>query len=248
VAVISLLMGKTFGLSEADMMDLGVGSLMHDIGKIELPDRVRHREEHFTQAELHLYQEHVPHGVNLARKMGLKPGASLIIGQHHEHADGSGFPLRLNADRMSPGARIVALVNRYDNLCNPHVPSKALTPHEALSLLFAQGKSKFDTAILSAFIKMMGVYPPGSTVQLTDDRYAMVMAVNSNRPLKPRVLVHEPKMPRDEALLLDLETDPRLGIRRSIKPQQLPPDSISNLSPRQRVAYFFEPAPAERTA
>jgi len=241
VAVISLLMGKTFGLSEAEMMDVGVGALLHDIGKIELPDRVRHREEHFTHAENQFYQEHVTHGVTLAKKMGLQPGATLVIAQHHEHADGSGFPQKLNSDRMSTAARIVSLVNRYDNLCNPHVPSRALTPHEALSTLFAQSKAKFDTAILGAFIRMMGVYPPGSTVQLTDDRYAMVVSVNSTRPLKPRVLVHDAKVPRDEALILDLEQTPRLGIRRSLKPQQLPTTSLIYLSPRARVAYFFEP-------
>jgi hypothetical protein len=129
-------------------------------------------------------------------------------------------------------------------MCNPHVPSRALTPHEALSLLFAQGKNRYDTAILGAFIRMMGVYPPGSTVQLTDDRYAMVAQVNSSRPLKPRVLVHELGVPRDEALLLDLEVAEggRLGIRRSLKPQQLPVDALNYLSPRARVGYFFEPA------
>lgn len=241
VAVISLLMGKTFGLSAAEMVDLGVGSMLHDIGKIELPDRVRHREEHFTPAENQFYQEHVAHGVTLSKKMGLKPGATLVIAQHHEHADGSGFPLKLNSDRMTTAARIVSLVNRYDNMCNPHVPSRALTPHEALSLLFAQGKNRYDTAILGAFIKMMGVYPPGSVVQLTDDRFALVVSVNSARPLKPRVMVHEPRVPRDEALLLNLEADPRLGIRRSLKPQQLPAESLDYLSPRPRVAYFFEP-------
>lgn len=240
VAVISMLMGKTFGLSASEMMDLGVGAMLHDIGKIELPDRLRHREEHFSSAEVLAYQEHVAHGVTIGRKMGLKPGASLVIAQHHEHADSSGFPLKLNADRMSTASRIVSLVNRYDNLCNPNVPSRALTPHEALSLLFAQGKTKFETSILGGFIRMMGVYPPGSAVQLTDDRYAMVMSVNSARPLKPRVLVHDSKVSRDEALLLDLETEPRLGIRRSLKPQQLPPESLNFLSPRTRVAYFFE--------
>ena len=249
VAVISLLMGKTFGLSAAELVDLGVGAMLHDIGKIELPDRVRHREEHFTPAENQFYQEHVSHGVTLAKKMSLKPGATLVIAQHHEHADGSGFPLKLNSDRMTTAARIVSLVNRYDNMCNPHVPSRALTPHEALSLLFAQGKNRYDTAILGAFIKMMGVYPPGSVVQLTDDRYAMVVSVNSARPLKPRVMVHEPRVPREEALLLNLEYDPRLGIRRSLKPQQLPPESMEYLSPRLRVAYFFEPelSPLETT-
>jgi hypothetical protein len=169
----------------------------------------------------------------------------MVIAQHHEHADGSGFPLHLNTDRMTAAARIVALVNRYDNLCNPQVAAKALTPHESLSLLFAQGKNKFDTAILGAFIRMMGVYPAGSTVQLTDDRYAMVVGVNSSRPLKPRVLVHEPKVSRDEALIVDLEATPGLGIRRSIRPMQLPVASLDYLAPRPRVAYFFEAAPQE---
>lgn len=250
VAVISLLMGKTFGLSTEEMVDLGVGAMLHDIGKIELPDRVRHREEHFTAAESQFYQEHVAHGVTFAKKMGLSAGASLVIAQHHENADGSGFPLKLSSDRMTTGARIVALVNRYDNMCNPHVPSRALTPHEALSLLFAQGKNRYDTAILGAFIRMMGVYPPGSVVQLTDDRYAQVVSVNSSRPLKPRVMVHDPRISRDEALVLNLENEPRLGIRRSLKPQALPRESLDYLSPRQRVAYFFEvdAVPMEKAA
>ena len=64
---------------------------------------------------------------------------------------------------------------------------------------------------------MMGVYPPGSTVQLTDDRYALVVAVNSARPLKPNVLVHDAATPRDDALVLDLETAAGLGIRRSVR-------------------------------
>jgi len=240
VTVISLLMGRTFGLSETDMLDLGVGAMLHDIGKIDLPDRVRHRDDQFTGAEVRFYEEHVANGVGHARKMGLSGGATLVIAQHHEHADGTGFPQRLNTDRMTAASRIVSLVNRYDNLCNPHMASKALTPHESLSLLFAQGKTKFDTAILGAFIRMMGVYPAGSTVQLTDDRYAMVVGVNSTRPLKPRVLVHEPGVPRDEALIVDLESCPGLGIRRSIKPLQLPVPSLEYLAPRPRVAYFFE--------
>jgi putative nucleotidyltransferase with HDIG domain len=247
VTVISLLMGRSFGLSEADMTDLGVGAMLHDIGKLELPERVRHRDDQFSGAELRYYEEHVAHGVAQARKMGLSPGATMVIAEHHEHADGSGFPLHLNTDRMTTAARIVALVNRYDNLCNPNVTAAAaLTPHEALSLLFAQGKSRFDTAILGAFIRMMGVYPAGSTVQLTDDRFAMVVAVNSSRPLKPRVLVHEPKLPRDEALIVDLEATPGVGIRRSIKPLQLPATALDYLAPRPRVAYFFEPSALPR--
>jgi hypothetical protein len=98
--------------------------------------------------------------------------------------------------------------------------------------------------MLNAFIRMMGVYPPGSVVQLTDERYAMVVSVNSSRPLKPRVLVHDPKVPRDEALHIDLEAHPTLGIRRSIKPALLPRPALDYLAPGQRIAYFFEPAVA----
>ena len=211
-----------------------------------MPARLRHREDNFSPSEVRVYEEHVELGLVQARRMGLSAGATAVLAQHHEHADSTGFPNHLNSDRMTMAARIVALVNRYDNLCNPHLLARALTPHESLSLLFAQGRSKYDTSILGAFIKMMGVYPPGSTVQLTDDRYGLVVAVNSARPLKPQVLVYDAGTPRDEALVLDLETAPGLGIRRSIKPQQLPPTAAEYLAPSPRVAYFFEPsAPVE---
>jgi len=234
-------MGRSFGLGQSELLDLGVGAMLHDIGKIDLPERVRHRHDDFSAAESTFYEQHVTHGVARASKMRLSAGATLVIAQHHEHADGSGFPIGLGSERMTPASCIVALVNRYDNLCNPVLPSKALTPHEALSLLFAQGKNKVDPTILGAFIKMMGVYPPGSVVQLTDDRFAVVVGVNSARPLKPRVLTHDPKVPADEALIVDLEAAVGLGIRRSIKPAALPCEALASLSPRRRVAYFFEP-------
>ena len=244
VAIVSLLMGRCFGFDADDMMDVGVGAMLHDVGKLELPARLRHREESFSPNELRLYREHVALGVAQAKRMGLSAGASAVIAQHHEHADSSGFPDGLNSDRMTMAARIVALVDRYDNLCNPHLSARGLTPHESVSLLFAQGRSKYDTSILGAFIKMLGVYPPGSVVQLTDDRYASVIATNSSRPLKPNVLVHDAGVPRDEALVVDLESVPGLGIRRSVRLQQLPPPVADYLAPSTRVSYFFEPANA----
>jgi HD-GYP domain-containing protein (c-di-GMP phosphodiesterase class II) len=244
VGIISLLMGRCFGFGDEEMQDLGVGAMLHDVGKIEMPARLRHREDNFSPNEVRAYEEHVEMGLVQARRMGLSAGAMAVIGQHHEHADGSGFPGKLNSDRMTMAARIVALVNRYDNLCNPHLLAKALTPHESLSLLFAQGRAKFDTSILGAFIKMMGVYPPGSTVQLTDDRYALVVAVNSARPLKPTVIVHDAATPRADALVLDLEKAGGIGIRRSVRAQQLPPTALDYLAPGARVTYFFEPSAA----
>jgi HD-GYP domain-containing protein (c-di-GMP phosphodiesterase class II) len=247
---VSLLIGRTLGLTDVDMLDLGVGALLHDVGKLDVPDRLRHLEDGFTAAELNGYRDHVAKGMLTGRRMALGAGALAVIAQHHEHADGSGFPLRLAADRLTLGARIVAIVNRYDNLCNPATRTIALTPHEAVAMLFAQSRSRYDPPVLNAFIRMMGVYPAGSLVQLTDDRYAMVVGVNSSRPLKPRVLVHEaaggrnsPRARSSEATtqLLDLEREVDLGIRRSLAAAKLPPHVLAALDPRPRVSYYFEP-------
>ncbi|MDP1900267.1 MAG: DUF3391 domain-containing protein [Rubrivivax sp.] len=247
-SVISLLIGRTLGLEEAEMLDLGVGALMHDVGKLEVDERFRHAEDGFSAAEQTAYRSHVAKGVILGHRMGLRVGALTVLAQHHEHADGSGFPQHLAGEGIVLAARIVSIVNRFDNLCNPGTRALALTPHEAVSLLFAQGRSQHDAAVLTSFIRMMGVYPAGSLVQLTDDRYAMVVGVNSSRPLKPRVLVHDARSAGPDVQWLDLEQEPQLGIRRSLPASKLPPAALQALDPRPRVAYFFEPATHELPA
>lgn len=242
VSIIALLLGRNFGLSQSELQELGVGAMLHDIGKIDIPERLRHLDERFSPDEVKAYREHVVLGLARGQKMRLSAGVMQVIAQHHEMADGSGFPLGLGSERMGDAARIVAMVNAYDTLCNPPMATRGVTPHEALAQMFTQGKKRFDTALLGAFIKMMGVYPAGSTVQLTDERFAVVVSVNSARPLKPRVMVHDAKVPRDEALVIDIGEQPGLGIRRSIKPDQLPTPALHYLAPRQRVVYYFEPA------
>ena len=241
VAVISLLLGRLLGLENAEMIDLGVGAILHDAGRIDLPERLRRPDDGFSAAEHEAYRGHVGLGVAHGRRMQLSPGALLVLAQHHENADGSGFPLKLVTDRMSVPARIVALVDRFDMLCNPAPRARALTPHEALSLMFAQCRTQYDTTMLNAFIRMVGVYPAGSVVQLTDDRFALVVGVNSSRPLKPRVLVHDPAAPRDGAQQLNLELATDLGIRRGVQRQALPPSTLAFLAPPPRIGYFFEP-------
>ena len=176
--------------------------------------------------------------------MDLSSSVLIAIAQHHEAADGSGFPLGLLGEDLSPAGRILALVNRYDGLCNPANHADALTPHEALSVLFSRMKAHFDAVTLNAFIRMMGVYPPGSVVQLVNGLYALVISVNSARPLRPKVIVHDPATPQEQASVLDLESLPELGILRSLKPSQLPRAALDYLSPRQRIYYFFERAVA----
>jgi len=227
-------------LDEATMLDIGVGALLHDIGKQSLPDRIRIRSNTFTAVEERIYREHVSLGLQIAQKMGATAEVQSVIAQHHETADGKGYPKGLSGANMSQAAKVVTLVNAYDNLCNPGNPASASTPHEAVSLMFAQLKPRFDPSCLTAFIRLMGVYPPGSVVQLSDERFALVVSVNPDRPLKPTVLIFDPKIPRDEALLLDLHTDPTLSIRRSLHPRNLTRAVLDYLSPRKRMSYFFE--------
>lgn len=242
VSVICLLLGRAMGLNAAQLTQLGAGALLHDIGKVELPERLRWRDSQLSHAERKLYEEHVDRGVTLGRTMKLPEEVVALIAQHHELADGRGYPLKLTNEHITPLARIVALVNHYDNLCNPSNPADAVTPHEALSLIYAQMKRQFDTQVLSLFIRMMGIYPPGSVVELSDGRIGLVVSVNSSRPLKPSIILHEPRVPRDEALVENLELFPELSIRRSLKPIQLPKVAFDYLSPQSRMCYFFERA------
>lgn len=240
VSVLSILLGRALRFDDAKLGVLGLGAMLHDIGKLELPDRLRWRDDHAPAVERRLFQGHAAHGVALGKKMGLSTEVLEVIAQHHEHADGSGYPSGLKGEQIKPLARVVGLVNQYDNLCNPGNPAQALTPHDALALIFARQRDAFDAAVLAAFIRMMGVYPPGSVLQLNDERYAIVVSVNSDRPLKPRILIHEPEVPSDEALVFDLEHHPELGIQRAIKPVELPRAVFDYLSPRKRMCYFFE--------
>ncbi len=247
VGVLSILLGRALRFDTALLAQLGLGALLHDIGKLELPDRLRWRNDQLPAAERRLFQSHVAHGVVLAKKMELPTAVIDVIAQHHEYANGSGYPQGLKGEQITPSARIVALVNQYDNLCNPGNPAQAMTPHDALAVIFARQRDAFDAAVLAAFIRMMGVYPPGSVLQLSDQRFAIVVSVNSERPLKPRIIIHEPEVPADEAIEVDLEHQPEIDIQRAIKPLQLPRAVFDYLSPRKRMCYFFERSMSTQT-
>ena len=242
VMVLCLLMGKVQGMDAAALQQLGLAALLHDLGKLNLPTYLAQPAPHWTKRDRERFEGHVGASVVLAERMQLSSAVLTAIAQHHERADGTGFPLHLLGEDMAAAGKVLALVNRYDNLCNPPISADALTPHEALSVIFAQFQAHFDPVVLNSFIRMLGVYPPGSFVQLLDDSYALVVSVNASRPLRPGVIVYQPHVPRQQALVLQLESVPAQGIRRSLRPAQLPREALAYLSPRQRISYFFAPA------
>lgn len=240
VAVLAMLLGKDLGLSDEEVKLLGLGSLFHDIGKVEIPDWLLKKDAGLTRAEKNLLQQHCQYGVPIAQKLELPAKAIEIVLQHHECVDGSGYPNKLKGEKISKLARIVAIVNTYDNLCNQPNPDDSLSPYEALSTMFARQRSLFDTEPLNVFIHCMGVYPPGTIVRLSDESIGMVISVNSALPLRPSILIYDPAVPVEEAMIVDLVSEPELSVVASIKPKQLDRKVYDYLSPRKRMMYYFD--------
>lgn len=240
-SILSMMLAKELGLTMDEGRELGLAALFHDIGLIEIPDKVLKKSpDEYTHAETELRKLHCEYGVRIVRQANLGETVQTIILQHHEMVDGSGYPQGMKREAMHALARIVSLVNHYDNLCNPMDIAKALTPHEALSLMFAQRRARFDPAILQILIRCLGVYPPGSVVKLSNDALALVQSVNPQKPLRPWVMIYDPEVPKDEAIMLDLEQEPDINISKAIRPAQLPANVFDYLSPRKRVTYFFD--------
>jgi putative nucleotidyltransferase with HDIG domain len=241
VTILAMMLAQDMGMDVAAARDLGIGAMVHDVGLMDIPDRVlRKSPEEYNNAERHLRQQHVEYGTNIGVKLGLKPGALAVVAQHHELADGSGYPRAMTSEKMTVAARLVSLVNYYDNLCNPVDIKRAMTPHQALSFMFAQKRSKFDVKALQLMIRSLGVYPPGSVVQLSSDMLGMVTSVNPKKPLRPWVLIYDPSVPKEEAIMIDLEKETEINITKSISPALLPPKVAAYLNPRKRVTYFFD--------
>jgi len=241
VAILSMMLARECSFQPQDIKTLGMGCLFHDIGKVEIPDRIVNARHELSKAEQNLLQLHCAYGVKIGEKIGLPKGAIDIIRQHHEFADGSGYPEHLTSDKTSILAKVVCIVNTYDNLCNRPNPADSLSPYEALVHMFSHMRKQFDEAPLKIFIRCMGVYPPGTIVKLNDGTYAMVVSVNSGKALRPTVLIYDQSVPKDEAIILDLSNDPNLEVKESVKPDMLPRDVYAYLSPRKRMTYYFDP-------
>jgi HD-GYP domain-containing protein (c-di-GMP phosphodiesterase class II) len=241
VTVLSLLLGKEAGLDEEQMRLLGLGALFHDIGKVDVPARVL-RNSRRPPAEEQFYQAHVGYGIKHAAPMTeMATPARNIIACHHEHWDGSGFPNRLAGAKIPRLARIAAIANRYDNLCNPFDLAQARTPSEAVAHLFRNEAGHFDPELLQLFVKTVGVYPPGCFVALDDGSIGLVVEANTADLLRPLVMLHDPDIPRDEALLVDL-ADGALKIESAVNPGKLPLATVEYLAPRGRIDYYIEGA------
>ena len=239
VMTLALLLGKQAKLPSEALRALGVAALLHDIGKSAInPSILRNtaRNKH----EEALYQTHCRVGYESAlRAKSLAPPMLDAILHHHERMDGKGFPDGLSGKQIHVASRVVAIANRFDNLSNPVDPRRALSPAEALATMWSKEKDAFDSVLLQLFVRAMGVYPPGSVVQLSDGRVgAVVASAGPGAPLSPQVMIYDPEIPRRQAIIVDLAKESAIKIERSLRLQDRSDDELDYLLPRRKLNWF----------
>ncbi|GAA5218820.1 HD-GYP domain-containing protein [Corallincola platygyrae] len=240
VSVLSMLLGKSKGLSKDEITWLGMAGLFHDIGKMKIPTQILNKTGPLNTAEKNFLQLHPKYSIELlAHGEDFPEQATTIISQHHEYADGSGYPKGLTAEKLSPLSLLLALVNEYDSLCHPNDIKKARTPYSALSYIFKSCKSKFAAEDIELMVKHLGVFPPGTVVQLSNNQVGLVISVNQTKLLYPNVLLYDPGIPRTEATIVNLE-EVDFSIAKALPPRRLKPEVYEYLNPRTRISYYFD--------
>jgi len=241
VTMLSLVLAKEAQLGAEEMRALGLGTLLHDIGREKIPSQILLNKAPWTKAELSFCQQHVTYGVDMAHRLPGMPAAALdVIAMHHELLDGSGYPGRLAGEQIGRLARIACIANAFDHYCNRINPAESMTPAEAIAFMFKKEPGKYDPVLLQLFVRCMGIYPPGSVVQLNNGQIGLIMSVNPGRLLHPSLLIYDPDVPKEEALWLDMREAPELSVAKTLRPAELDMAVIAYLDPRTRISYFTE--------
>ncbi|WP_320172046.1 HD-GYP domain-containing protein [Maridesulfovibrio sp.] len=190
VNLYALLLGKAIGLDREKLKKLGLAAMFHDVGKGRIPGKVLNKPGKLTDSEFAVMKGHPLLGLKvLSQVRGLENDVLRGVVEHHERYDGNGYPRQLKGEDIHPFARIIAISDVYDALTSVRVYKEAMTPAKTLSLMHKWKGTDFDPSFLNRFIRVMGIYPPGTMVQLEDKRFALVLETNASSPLKPKVKV-----------------------------------------------------------
>jgi len=245
VTVLSLMLAREIGLGKPRMLDLGLGALFHDVGKGRVPIQ-RFSKGNLTtlnRVVREYYREHPVIGARIVSAFAAFPPDALdVVLKHHESIDGQGFPAGLSGDDVPLLARIAAVADTYDTLCNRKDDKGYATPHEALRAMYGK-KTSLDQMLLASFIRSIGVYPPGSIVELSNGLTGMVVSSSPRASFRPSVLAHHPDIPRKEALIIDLTIEEDITIVRAVRPEELPREIVAYLNPVRRANYYVDSLP-----
>jgi HD-GYP domain-containing protein (c-di-GMP phosphodiesterase class II) len=189
VAVCALMvsLGRELGLSEAQCREAGLAGMLHDLGKAVMPQDVLNKPGKLTPEEFDIIKTHPRRGWELLQDAkNLPDGVYDVCLHHHERMDGTGYPDKLDAERISLFAKMGAICDCYDAVTSDRPYKAGWDPAQALKQM-ASWKGHFDLDLFRSFVRCIGIYPSGSLVRMTSGKLAVVMEQNPNALTKPRV-------------------------------------------------------------
>ncbi len=192
VCIYATIMGISQGYSKDELMALGLGALLHDIGKTQIPMEILLKSGKLTDAEFAEMKKHTELGYKILKN---EPNISLLTAhcafQHHERINGSGYPRGIMGKEIHEYAKWIGLVDSYDAMTTHRVYRTAMLPHQALEVLYTGCDTLYDMAKIEKFRDNVAVYPPGVMVTLHTGEKGVVVNVQTNFPQRPVIRVLE---------------------------------------------------------
>lgn len=190
VSILSVAFGRSLVLPREALQILGIGGLLHDIGKMKIPLEILNKPARLTDGEFHQMKNHVRYGTEiLGRIPHFPPKGVQMVGQHHERYGGHGYLKGLRGEQLSLFGQIATIVDVYDAITSDRVYRRGVLPHEAVKRMFEWSPRDFDRSLVENFIKCFGIYPVGSLVEINQSEVGIVVAANREKALKPNVLL-----------------------------------------------------------
>lgn len=201
VCILSLITGIGLGFDLQKLRELGSGAIMHDIGKLCIPQEILKKPSQLTVDEFEEIKKHTIFGYDILKKSKKVSLVSAYIAfGHHERYDGSGYPLQLKNDNIQICARIVAVADVYDALTSDRVYRKKLKPNEVYEYITSLGVNHFDPRVIESFVKYVTIYPVGTGVLLNTRERGLVVKDNRSIPTRPVVrIVYDDRMKKQNS-------------------------------------------------
>lgn len=187
VALLSIATGLAMGMEPSvELQDLALAALLHDIGQLMIPRDLLQRQAPLNPQELAIFREHTNWGFALLSQASDLPACAACVAQeHHEHADGTGYPRQLTVDMMHPFSRIVAAVNSYESLCAGSPDRGGYQACMAYEALMSGAGARFSMDVSKALLTRLPMYPLGITVELTNGLIGVVTSIPTALPHRP---------------------------------------------------------------
>lgn len=190
VAILSLLVGVSLGLNKNQLYELGLGALMHDIGKVFISKNIINKPGKLTSEEYDEIKKHPDLGSLYVAKIFSIPDNTIRgILDHHERFDGFGYPKKKVGEQISLYGRIISVADVYDALTSDRPYRKGLSPSEAMECIMGGSGSQFDHNIVKIFVTKIAPYPLGTCVKLSNGYIAIVTENHQNCCLRPTIRV-----------------------------------------------------------